>query len=152
MDAKQTCKEVRIHMMGLLDNEISGQKKEALLKHIANCPSCKKEYETFKALKRDTKDMKLKKLPEIYWDDYWTQVYNRMERGLSWVLISIGIMILLVYGGFEVMRDFFLDPQKPLLLKIGTGALSVGMIVLFISVLREKLMIRKIDKYRSVER
>ncbi len=152
MSDKMSCKEVRIDMMGLIDNEISAEQKEKLLEHIAGCPSCQKMYEDFQSLKKDTKDMKFKKLSEIYWDDYWTQVYNRMERGVSWILISIGVMILLAYGGYEVMRDFFLDPQKPLLLKIGAGAFTAGMIVLFVSVLREKLMIRKIDKYRSVER
>ena len=152
MNAKLTCQEVRINMMGLLDNEIKGERKEVLLKHIEGCSSCQKMYNEFRTLKKDTKDMKFKKLPEIYWDDYWTQVYNRIERGFSWILISIGAMILLAYGGYEVMRDFFLDPQKPLLLKIGAGAFTAGMIVLFVSVLREKLMIRKIDKYRSVER
>ncbi len=152
MSTKLTCKEVRINMMGLLDNEISEEQKAALLGHIESCPSCQKMYNDFRTLKKDTQEMKFKKLPEIYWDDYWTQVYNRMERGFSWILISIGVMILLVYGGYEVTRDFFLDPQKPLLLKIGVGAFTAGIIVLFVSVLREKLMIRKIDKYRSVER
>ncbi len=152
MNAKLACKDVRIKLMGLIDNEISGEEKEDLLKHIEGCPSCKKIYNEFRTLKKETKEMKFKKLPEIYWDDYWTHVYNRMERGIGWILLSIGIIVLFSYGGYEILRDFFLDPQKPFLLKIGTGTLTAGMIVLFVSVLREKLLIRKIDKYRSVER
>ena len=152
MAAKLTCKEVRINMMGLLDNEISEKKKEELLTHIEGCSSCKKVYQKFYFLKKETVKMKFKKLPDIYWDDYWTHVYNRMERSLGWIFVSIGMIVILSYGSYEIMRDFFLNPQKPLIIKIGAGTLAAGMVVLFVSVLREKIRIRKVDKYRSVER
>ena len=96
--------------------------------------------------------MKFNKLPEVYWDEYWTHVYNRIERGLSWIFVSIGLIILLGYGSYQVMQDFYLNSDEPVLIKMGVGLLTAGMIILFISVLREKLMIRKVDKYRSVER
>jgi len=149
---KISCEDVQIKMMGLLDNELNEQLSKQIFDHLEVCPDCKKKYDSFVQLKKDTSDMKFKKLPEMYWDDYWTHVYNRIERGFSWILVSLGAMILLVYGSYEVMHEFYLDPENPLLIKIGAGILTVGMIVLFVSVLREKLMIRKIDKYRSIER
>ena len=97
--AKITCKNVRINMMGLLDNELDEKLSQQIIDHLEVCPECKIKYDSFVKLKKDTNDMKFKKLPEMYWDDYWTHVYNRIERGFSWILVSLGAMILLVYAG-----------------------------------------------------
>ena len=147
-----TCKEARFQIMGLIDNELSEEQASILQAHIKECKECSNIYNSFTQLKKGTNEMAIKKLPEMYWDDYWNHVYNRIERGFSWILISIGAMLILAFGSYEIMRDFYLNPSKPLILKIGSGVLIAGVIVLFVSVLREKLMIRKVDKYRSVER
>lgn len=149
---KLNCDQSQILMMGLLDNELSGEERSSLMAHVESCNKCLKKYDSFVQLKKDTGEMKLKKLPEMYWDDYWTHVYNRIERGISWILVSIGAMLLMAYGGYEMMHEFYLDTSKPMIIKIGAAILTMGMIILFVSVLREKLMIRKVDKYRRVER
>ena len=149
---KLNCDQSQILMMGLLDNELSREERSSLMAHVESCNKCLKKYDSFVQLKKDTGEMKLKKLPEMYWDDYWTHVYNRIERGISWILVSIGAMLLMAYGGYEMMHEFYLDTSKPMIIKIGAAILTMGMIILFVSVLREKLMIRKVDKYRRVER
>ncbi len=149
---KLTCEEAQIRIMGLIDGELSTVQEKELNEHLQSCASCQKKYEAFVGLKKEAKEMKLKKLPEMYWDDYWDQVYNRMERGMSWVLLSIGFILLLIYGSYEVLYDFFINPAKPLVLKIGVGIFTLGVVILFVSVFREKLMVRKVDQYRSVKR
>ncbi len=149
---KLTCEQAQIRIMGLIDKELSSDQEMELMNHLKTCPVCQKKYEAFVGLKNEAKAMKLKKLPEIYWDDYWDQVYNRMERGIGWILFSIGLILLFMYGSYEVLHDFFMNPAKPLLLKIGVGIFSGGLVVLFVSVLREKLMVRGVDQYRSVKR
>ena len=96
--------------------------------------------------------MKLKPLPEMYWDEYWQHVYNKIERGIAWILISIGTIIILAYSIWQAMEKFFQDPMEPISMKIGVGALVFGTIILFVSVLREKIMLRKDDKYRRIKR
>ncbi len=149
---KIDCVEARILITGYVDDEITDQQKRVLFAHLESCRTCQETYDSFVQLKKETGEMKFNKLPEVYWDEYWTHVYNRIERGLSWIFVSIGLIILLSYGSYQVMQDFYLNPEEPLLIKMGVGLLTAGMIILFISVLREKLMIRKVDKYRSIER
>lgn len=151
-NTKIECAEARILITGLVDNEIDETQKQSLFAHLKSCDACQETYNSFVKLKKDTGDMKFKKLPEVYWDEYWTHVYNRIERGMSWIFVSIGLIILLGYGSYEVMQDFYLNPEEPMIIKTGVGLLTAGMIILFVSVLREKLMIRKVDKYRSIER
>ncbi|HHJ52203.1 MAG TPA: hypothetical protein ENJ89_03320 [Caldithrix abyssi] len=152
--AKQriTCEQAQILMMGLLDGELNEQDTQRVKQHLEECEACARQYKSFLKLKKETQDMKFKPLPEMYWDEYWNHVYNKIERGISWILVSIGAVIILAFSLYQAMSDFFSDPAEPLSLKIGTGIFVLGMIVLFVSVLREKLMVKKVDQYRRIKR
>ncbi|MHB2153102.1 zf-HC2 domain-containing protein [Calditrichota bacterium GD2] len=146
------CEQARFLMMGYLDGELDEKEKAEFLEHLNSCPDCQAEWPSFNQLKEESKKMKFRALPEMYWDEYWQQVYNRIERGIGWILFSLGAIIVLAFAGYEVLKEFFLDASQPLVLRIGMGLLMLGFIVLFISVLREKLMVRRHDKYRRIIR
>ena len=78
---------------------------------------------------------------------YWSRVYNRLERGLGWILISIGAMILLFYGGFKAVENLIKDPTVAIFLKVAILVLLAGIVILFVSVVRERIFIYKKDKY-----
>jgi len=71
----------------------------------------------------------------------------RTSRGAGWLLYVAGFLIVCGYGLYEFMADDSVDA----LIKTGIGALVVGSLLLFVSVLRERLIARKTDKYRDVE-
>jgi hypothetical protein len=86
-------------------------------------------------------------------DRYWGSVYNRLERGLGWIFFSLGSILLLCWGTFQMIEKVIEDPGVSLVVKAGTVALIVGAVILFVSIARERLTIRKTDKYsREVER
>ncbi|MEJ2052855.1 MAG: zf-HC2 domain-containing protein [Calditrichaceae bacterium] len=150
--SKLTCEEVSVLMMGLMDDELEDQQKAGVLEHLTFCKKCAAEYKAFSNLKKETSEMKFKKLPEMYWDEYWEHVYNKLERSIAWIILSIGTILLFSYGAYQMTYEFFLDPARPLFIRIATGIFTFGIIILTVSVLREKLMVRHIDKYRSVKR
>lgn len=146
------CEEARVLMMGLMDNELDENQKKKVLEHLASCEECAKQYKAFNNLKKETSEMKFKKLPEMYWDEYWNHVYNKLERGIAWIILSLGAILIFSYGAYEMTYEFFFDGTISLFLRISTGIFTFGIIILTVSVLREKLMIRHIDKYRSIKR
>ena len=79
-------------------------------------------------------------------------VYRRMERGLGWILLSAGAIPLLLYGGWQFASDWFTNDAVPLWLRIAGGAMGAGVIILFVSVLRETLFFRKNERYKDIER
>ena len=95
--------------------------------------------------------MKYFDLPDKLWAGYWREVYNRLERGIGWILFSIGAMIVLIFAAWELLERFFLDPGQPFFLKLGIGLLITGLIVLLASIVRERLFSRKHDRYDEVE-
>lgn len=96
--------------------------------------------------------LKFMQPPEEVWDRYWLNVYNRIERGLGWVLTSIGAIIVLFYGAFKAVESIIADPELEWFVKAGILAMLGGLAIVLVSVLREKLMTRKSDTYKEIQR
>ena len=147
-----SCEAMKFKIMAYLDNELPESDINTVKQHITECTDCSNKYESLNKVKEITGEMKFKKLPEMYWDEYWTHVYNKIERGLSWIFISIGAIIILSFVAWNAMTRLINDSQMSLFLKFGVIIFIIGMVILLVSILREKLMIKKVDKYREVER
>ena len=146
------CDKFQPLMMEYLDGELDQEARKLVDQHLAGCSSCRREWDSLKKLKNITSSMQLARPEEEIWKMYWEQVYNRIERGLGWIFVSIGAIILLAYGAFHFVRDFLQGSQEPLVIKIGVTSAILGAIILFVSVLRERLFIRKTDKYKEIEK
>jgi hypothetical protein len=143
---------IDLRIMAFIDGELPEDQMIEVKKMINREKSYREKYNELLKIKEVTHAMKLKKLPEMYWDEYWRHIYNRLERGISWILISIGAIIVLSYGLWNFVNQLLADHNLDPLLKIGILILLIGAIILMISVIREKLIIKKIDKYKEVER
>jgi divalent metal cation (Fe/Co/Zn/Cd) transporter len=144
--------EIKLKVMAYLDNELPESEMQEIRQLIEKEDSYRAIYQSLKNVKEVTQEMKLKKLPEMYWDEYWQHVYNRIERGISWILISIGVIIVGAYLIWQFTESLIANQNIPMVLKTGILILIAGLVVLIVSILREKLMVRKVDKYREVER
>jgi len=135
-----------------LDGELDEQGRREVEKHLAEREDLRRELESMKRVKSLTSRMQLVQPEEEVWNMYWNHVYNRLERGAGWILLSVGAIILLSFGAFHFVRDFLLDPEPRLIIKIGVSAAILGVIILLVSVLRERLFIRKSERYKEIVR
>ena len=147
-----TCHDWKDMMMGYLDNELDREQKARFEEHLKGCPECKQELEGFKTLKSITDDVALAEPEDRLWKDYWNNVYNRMELGIGWIIFSIAAIILLIFGGFHFIEDVIKNPGVECTLKIGLVLLVIGLAILLVSVLRERLYFWKRDRYKDIER
>jgi len=147
-----SCEEMSLNIMALLDQELDESKIGDVKKHLETCEKCSDDYASIKKVKEVTGAMKFKKLPEFYWDDYWKHIYNRIERGLSWLLLSLGAIIILCFAVWQFLEKLTANQDIHPLLKGGIFIFLIGIIILLISILREKMMVRRVDKYREIER
>lgn len=85
--------------------------------------------------------------PDKEWEEYWSSLYNKMERGIGWIIFSIGAILTLTFTGFHFIKDLIQDPKIAIYAKIGFLSLVLGLAILFVSVLRERLTLFKSDKY-----
>jgi hypothetical protein len=56
---------------------------------------------------------------------------------------------LLTYGGYKAIEGLIADPQLELIVKIGLIGVIGGLVILIVSVIREKLFTAKTDKYQK---
>ena len=139
-------------MMSALDGEISRKEEQQLTELLRNNPVLEEEWEQLQRVKEVTSGMVFQKPPQEVWDRYWTGVYRRFERGFAWILVSVGAILLLSYGAWIGVEEFLYDATTPPIVKYGTVAVVVGLVVLFVSVVREKLFVRRSDPYKDVVR
>lgn len=146
------CRDMKDLLMGYLDNELSDEQRRTLEAHLGGCAECRRELEGFRRLIAVASDVPLREPEQKLWDEYWSSLYNRLERGIGWILFSVAAIALLAWGGFKAIEELIRDPSIGLLLKIGLLAMLAGLAILFVSVLRERLFFRKRDRYKDVIR
>jgi predicted anti-sigma-YlaC factor YlaD len=139
-------------IIAYLDGEIRERERIEFLKHLEGCEECRREYEDFKKIKEVISSMKFTEPDERIWETYWSSIYNKLERKLGWIFTSIGAIILIFYGAYKAVENIIKDPSLPLFLKVGILSLLLGITILFVSVLRERLFIRKRERYKEVEK
>lgn len=147
-----TCQDHKDLMMAYLDNELDEEQRRAFEAHLASCPECTKEMAQFKKLKQMTDGMAFVEPEDRVWEQYWSRLYNRIERRAGWVLFSVAAIVLLIYFGFELIEQIITDPAVGVLLKVGLLALLGGLAILFVSVLRERVYFWSRDRYRDIRR
>lgn len=142
----------RMLMTAALDGEISNGDKREFQQFLSMYPECQKEWNEYQNLKEITMQIKFNQPPEEIWDRYWVNIYNRIERGIGWIFVSMGAMIVLFYGGYKAIESLIVDPTIEWALKVGILALLIGSVIVLVSVMREKFFTRKSDKYKEIQR
>ncbi|KAA3616986.1 MAG: hypothetical protein D8M58_04690 [Calditrichaeota bacterium] len=139
-------------LMKAIDNELDPSEKEMFDKLISSNTSYNKEWQDLSQLKKVTSKLHFKEPAQEEWDMYWSNVYNRIERGLAWLLFTSGAVILFGYGAFKFVESFIPDPNIPLIIKVGIFLLFSGFLALGFSIIREKLFLHKSDPYKELKR
>jgi hypothetical protein len=138
-------------LMKVVDELATEDEKREFAEFMEADSALEEEYRSFKEIKEVTDTIMFKDLPDSYWEGYWKGIYNRLERGIGWIFLSIGAIILLAFGAYHVLIDFFMSENVSLLVKVGVAIGSFGLIILLVSIAREVLFARKHERYKEVK-
>lgn len=144
--------EIKSLIAAYLEDELDEKDRALVEAHLRDCAECRAEAVELNQLEEVLNQMELKKPSKDIWDVYWSSVYNKLERQIGWIILSIGIMVLIFIGVYPAIEQFISDPEKPLALKIGILACLGGGIIVFVSILREQLFFRKKERYKEIRR
>ena len=147
MNKSNHCQHIEILISGYLDDELTQQDSQKVAVHLAQCQACQNTYQELKALqdavgKTSYAEMEQDKLHSLVND-----LTSRRIEGLAWFSISAALVILVVFTSYH----FWLDSSTPLYIKLAVSLLWGGGIGLFVSVLRQRWISKKDDKYRKVK-
>jgi hypothetical protein len=149
---KPECEEMKFLVMALVDGELDETEASRVRGHLESCPDCQATFSEQTKVKEVANTMKFKKLPEYYWDEYWQHIYNRIERSAAWIFTSVGAIIVLSFSAWYFVDAILANKELNIYFKAGIFLLAIGLVILGVSTLREKLMVKRIDKYRGIER
>ncbi len=135
-------------MMASLDGEVGKDDLKELESHLAECSECRRELKELKEVSELVGKIELPGPSEEDMMKYWPSVYARIERGMGWGLLLLGAVIWIAYGVFA----FLTDPTTGAVTKILIALPVVGVIVLLVSVVRERFHVSGTERYKEVER
>ncbi len=143
---------IRALMMAVLDGESSEEEQRRLDELLAGDSTLREEWLELQRVKEVTTMMGINKPPDEVWDKYWGSVYAKLERGIAWILVSVGAVVLLSYGVWHVIQELMADASIPGFIKLAIAAVAIGGVILAVSVIREKWFVMKSDRYKDIQR
>lgn len=137
-------------LSGYVDHELTQQQSQRVRVHLETCEACRR-------LHADLVNMK-EQLRQLSWPISDEEMLEKLEKDLfasgtrkaGWVLLAVGALFAVVAGTVALFL-FLAAPDVPMIVKLFNVLLVLGAGALFVSVVRERLMTYKKDKYRNVK-
>lgn len=152
VSSRSACREFELLMMRHLDGEISKSDAARLEAHLKTCPSCRKAFSEYRKLAAATANVPPPEVSQEEWDTYRANVFNRMERGTAWTVLGLGLAAVAAYLLYLLSTWLIGTDAMPVWARVAIAVLVLGVVGLFLSVAREKMVLRRTDKYKGVQR
>lgn len=134
--------------MRLLDDEMSGAEKLDYEAHVRECEDCQRELTDLGRVVQWTDELRLRIPDEEFWEGYWDSIYRRSERSVGFLLLIGGVVALLLYGVVRALTS----PKLLTYEGLSVTVILIGLIVIFVSVARERFHESRNDPYKGVRR
>ena len=134
-------------LSGYLDDELTQQKRQMVNLHLEDCPACSENLEGLRALRERMGQAQLGDSNKDIWREMMDDTAVNVSRGIGWVLFIGGLLIIAGIGVVAFLTSSSVGGVEKLLV----SAVYIGLGALFVSVLLQRLIERKTDKYKDVE-
>lgn len=134
-------------LSGYVDGELTQQQRQRVDVHCASCAACAKDLRELQELRESIGKARLSDKNQDVWREMMSDTTVRRTRGIGWLLLTGGVLASLGIGVFAVLFDSSISIVEKLIV----SAIYGGLALLFYSVLRQRLIERKTDKYKDVE-
>jgi hypothetical protein len=141
------CDAIEVLLSGYADQELTQQDAQKVRIHIDTCSRCRQIHADLVAVKEQMKQLSYPVSDEAMLEALENDYLARAGSLLGWGLLIPGILIVTGIGLF----GFFASPEVPGVVRFLYGLFMLGGLALFGSVLRQRLITYKTDKYKKVK-
>lgn len=142
------CDEIEVYLSGFLDNELPQQQRQMVQAHLETCKRCRGELEQLREMQRRAGQIELSLPGKRDWERMEKRIFQSISRGLGWVILIVWSIVTFGYASFQ----FATAPGEPLFEKILVFGFFLGLGLLFLSVLSERMRESRTDRYKGVLR
>lgn len=134
-------------LSGYLDGELTQQQRQKVELHLEQCAQCSKLLVDLQELRGRMHGARLSPMGADQWRENMDEPAVQLSKGIGWVLVIGAVLVLFTI----VVFHFLADDSISGFMKFLISAFYLGWAALFVSVLRQRLIERKTDKYKDVE-
>ena len=134
-------------LSGYLDGELTQQQRQKVELHLDQCAQCSKLLVDLQELRGRMHGARLSPMGADQWRENMDEPAVQLSKGIGWVLVIGAVLVLFTI----VVFHFLADDSISGFMKFLISAFYLGWAALFVSVLRQRLIERKTDKYKDVE-
>jgi predicted anti-sigma-YlaC factor YlaD len=135
-----------------VDGELSPEDAARVEAHLAENADTRRQVAELRRLKSMTDALRLKEPPPEEWETFWNGVYNRTERSLGWMLLVLGLVVIGGWAILQLLTALWVTDDLPLFIKGAVVVGAGGLLLLLISVIRERVYKRSRTRYKDVVR
>ncbi|MAV24955.1 MAG: hypothetical protein CMQ05_02400 [Gammaproteobacteria bacterium] len=147
-DGKQPANEhVDELLSGYLDGELTQQQTQMVDVRLSQSEEYRQRLSELKGVRQRFGDARLGTRDKDYWRENMNDSIVKATQGIGWLLFVSGLLIVAGMGIYELV----INTDMGLTEKLLASAIYGGLGILFLSVLRQRLIERKTDKYKDVE-
>ncbi len=132
---------------GYLDGALPQVQSQRVRLHVEDCGACRNLLEELRTLRETAMSTRFKGPGDDEWPELPRTVPSNLSRKMGWVVL---VAWLLVVTGLALWR-FLTQAGDPLEIFLALG-LPGALLLLFVSVLMDRLRDLKTDRYRGVHR
>jgi anti-sigma factor RsiW len=141
------CEEIGHTLMAYIDGELDGEEKTRMENHLAECAECAEEVRAYEEVRDLAKQLRLREPPPEFWDEYPKGVFDRIGRGIGWILIIASGAVFALFGLYCLWTS-----GEPLVEKACITGLLLGFGILLWTVARRRVREAKTDPYKEIIR
>lgn len=140
------CQEVEEKLSGYIDGELTQQESQQIRIHIEGCEICQQIHSELLSLQKDIKTIHSDGGEEAALEKIMNDLGAQQTQQWGWMLVIIGSVLMVIYS----LYGFIVDNGMTSFEKIMFSLIGIGGILLFISVVRQRMSASKTDKYKDI--
>jgi len=131
-----------------LDGELTQADNQRVRLYVEQNEEARTALDEMLELQQLTSSIRFANPPEDVMDAFEQRLTVQAPRRFGWALVIAGLLAWLAYAAVLALRS----PRWPTVPELLVGAVVVGFVLLFLSVLRQRWLERPHDRYRKVKR
>jgi predicted anti-sigma-YlaC factor YlaD len=139
--------EVRQLLSAYLDDELTQADNQKVRIHLEDCTQCRGTLTQLERLQTAAAGTSFLRPTEEEMEKLEQRLSVQAPRKAGWVLLIVGIAVWAVYGSYL----FLTDPDLLTFEGMTIGAIVIGLVLIFVSVLRQRLLELPHDRYKGVK-
>jgi len=140
------CNEIEEKLSGFMDGELTQQQSQQVRVHIEACDNCQQLHTQLLEIQKDIKTINSNGGEEAALEKIMNDLGSQQTQQWGWMFVIIGSTLMIMYSFYA----FIIDNQMTSFEKIMFSFLGIGGVLLFASVVRQRMIAFKTDKYKDI--